>query len=78
MTFVSFFASMMVMLAEEPENRDNCAAKKYEEHLSPLVASLVELCRDDLTAGDVDKSTTRKAQENDVNHCVALRKRHAN
>ena len=78
MTFVSILASMMVMLAEEPENRDNCAAKKYEEHLSPLVASLVELCLDDLAAGNVDKGTARKAQENDVNNCVALRKRHAN
>ena len=56
-TFVASF-SMMMVLAEEPENRDDEATKKHEEHLGPLVVPLVEFSRDDLTAGNVDESAT--------------------
>ena len=77
MSFVSILAAMMVVLAEEPENRNNRAAKKYKEHLRPLVTSLVELRRDDLTAGDVDECSTGKTQEDDVDNGVAFRNRHA-
>ena len=77
MSFVSFLTSVMMVLAKEPENRNNRAAKKYKEHLRPLVASLVELCRDDLTAGDVDECSTGKTQEDDVDNGVAFRNRHA-
>ena len=77
MTFVSILAAMVVVLAEEPKNRNNCAAEKYKEHLGPLVASLVELCRDDLTAGDVYECSAGKAQKDDVDNGVTFRNCHA-
>ena len=78
MSFVSILTSVMVVLTEEPENRNNRATKKNEEHLRPLVTSLVELRRDDLTAGDVDEGTAGKAHENRVDKRVALSNGHAN
>ena len=77
MSFVSILTSVMVVLAEEPENRNNRAAKKNEEHLRPLVTSLIKLCSDDLTEGDVYECSTGKAQEDDVDNGVTFRNRHA-
>ena len=57
-TFLASF-SMMMVFAKEPENRNDLASKKHEEHLGPLVVPLVELSCDYLTAGNVDESATR-------------------
>ena len=76
MTFVTLSAMVMV-LAEEPENRDDEAAKKHKEHLSPLVVTFVELGRDDLTAGDVNESAARKSQECNIDEGITLGDLHA-
>lgn len=66
------------MLAEEPEAGDECTAENHEDQLEPLIMAAVKFGHDNFTAGDVYKSTSRDAHENNINELVALRNLHAN
>lgn len=72
------FFFFVAVLAEEPEQGDDGATQNDQQHLCPLVVSFVELANDDLAAGDVNKSASRNAQENDIDNCVAFGDKNAN
>ena len=58
----------MVVPTEEPHNSDERAAEENEQHLDELIlASLVEFCDNDLTAGHIDERATRNALQCDIN-----------
>ena len=78
MALMTFCLSSVRMLTEEPKTGNDSATEQDEEHLNPLVMTFVKLCNNDLTAGDINESTSRYSEEGDVNELVAVGNLHAN
>ena len=72
----ALFLAMRVIV-QEPEHRNNEAAKEDKQHFEPGTATFIKLSSDNLTTSYINEGATRKAQEDNIDEFVTIWDWHA-